>query len=482
MSKSLHVKLVFIMLLIIVLLMTVVLVFLVRGVQEFYTSQFYSQMESVFMQTELINELRTAAGESNAVKLMEEILGVFSGQLGVDRNTRHFYILDGTTGAVLVSSGIDDDLRLDITENILAALMGQYALRGDFRTDYMDVAVPISSEDSEAKYVVYIVDNKQTIQSLNAEVFMLILEAVLIGFVISIVISLIMSKTMLSPIQGMTTAAEAMADGDFSRKIKVESEDEIGILANTFNDMAAQIESMLEELKKAEKLRREFVANVSHELRTPLTSVRTYAETLSDNHEIPREMEDEFLRVIINESDRMAKIVQDLLELSRFDSGTSVLSVESFSMERSVRDVYAAIALEAKKRNHELNLELEWRLPRINGDRARIEQVLMNIMSNALKYTPDGGRIDVSSGSSGGNIWVKIEDTGVGIPQDDLERVFDRFYRVDKARTRESGGTGLGLSIAKEIITKHGGDINIESAQGEGTSVTITLPIGGVPV
>jgi two-component system sensor histidine kinase VicK len=277
----------------------------------------------------------------------------------------------------------------------------------------------------------------------------------------------------------MTTAAEAMADGDFSRKINVESEDEIGILAKTFNDMATQIEFMLEELKKAEKLRREFVANVSHELRTPLTSIRTYAETMSDHQEIPQETEEEFLRVIINESDRMTKIVQDLLELSRFDSGTSVLSNEEFSIERSVRDIYAAIALGAKKHNQELNLELEWKLPKIRGDRARIEQVLMNIMSNALKYTPDGGRIDIYSGSSGADVWVRIEDTGVGIPPEDLVRVFDRFYRVDKARTRESGGTGLGLSIAKEIVTRHGGDIKIDSTPGEGTSVTVILPIAG---
>ena len=479
MSKSLRVKLVFIMLLIIVLLMVVVLVFLVRGVQDFYITQFNEQMESAFTQTELVNELRLAAADENAVARMDGVLTVFSGGLGIDGNTRHYYILDGKTGEILGSSDSNENPRIEITQNILAAMEGSDALNRSPRTGYMDVAVPIRAGSQESGYIVYIIDNKQIVQSLNAEILSLILRAVLIGFVISIAISLIISKTLLSPIRGMTTAAEAMADGDFSRKIRVESEDEIGILAKTFNDMAKQIETMLEELKKAEKLRREFVANVSHELRTPLTSIRTYAETISDSQEIPEETEEEFLRVIINESDRMTKIVQDLLELSRFDSGTSVLTIEEFSLERSVRDVYAAIALEAKKRNHELNLELEWRLPGIKGDRARIEQVLMNIISNALKYTPDGGRIDVYSGSSGTNVWVRIEDTGVGISPEDLERVFDRFYRVDKARTRESGGTGLGLSIAKEIVTKHGGDIKIESTPGVGTAITVTLPIEG---
>ena len=478
MSKSLRIKLVFIILLIIVLLMVVVLVFLVRGVQDFYTRQFYSRMETVFTQTELVNELRLAAGEDNAVTRMDEVLTVFSGELGIDRSTRHFYILDGKTGETLKSSNADESVQPEVTLNMLTAILGDSALTGRSRTDYMDVAVPILSENMEQAFVVYIIDNKQTVQSLNTEVFSLIIQAVMIGFVISIAISLIISKTLLSPIKGMTTAAEAMADGDFSRKIKVESRDEIGILAKTFNDMAAQIETMLEELKNAEMIRREFVANVSHELRTPLTSIRTYAETMSETKEIPQEKEEEFLRVIINESDRMAKIVQDLLELSRFDSGTSVLSVERFSIERSIRDVYAAVALEAKRHNQVLNLELEWKLPMICGDRARIEQVLMNIISNALKYTPDGGLIEIYCGSDGSDVWVRVEDTGMGIPEEDLTRVFDRFYRVDKARSRESGGTGLGLSIAKEITTKHGGDIKVESKHGVGTAVTITLPIG----
>ena len=477
MSRSLRVKLVFIILLIVLLLMTVVLVFLISGVQDFYTEQFYSQMRSVFTQTELVSELRVAAGERDAVIRMDEILSVFLGELGIDRITRNFYLLDGATGEVLASSDPDKSTRIAITPGILTAMRGEESYKGTRRADYMDVAVPIVSTDGSSRFVVHIIDNKQAVQSLNTQNITIILESVLIGFVISVIISLVVSKTLLSPIQGMTKAAEAMADGDFSRKITVESDDEIGILAETFNDMASQIETMLEELKKAEKLRREFVANVSHELRTPLTNIRSYAETISDDRGIPQETEEEFLRVIINESDRMTKIVQDLLELSRFDSGASELAVEEFSIERSLRDVYAAVALEARKREHEVNLELEWKLPKIHGDRARIEQVLMNIISNALKYTPDGGRIEIFSGTSDDDVWVRIEDTGVGIPEDDLPRVFDRFYRVDKARSRESGGTGLGLSIAKEIVTKHGGDLAIRSTLGVGTSVTITLPI-----
>ena len=477
MSKSLRVKFVFIMLLVIVLLMTVVLVFLIRGVQDFYMGEFFAQMKSVLTQTELVDELRRAADEDDAVSRMEDLLAVFLGELGIDKATRNFYILDGATGLTLATSDPEDPARVDITPNISLALVGEDAYKGSSRAGFMDIAVPIIGVNRSAGYIVYIIDNKHTVQRLNSELFTLILEAVFIGFIISIIVSLIVTRTLLSPIRGITRAAEAMADGDFTSKIKVESEDEIGILATTFNDMATQIETMLEELKNAEKLRREFVANVSHELRTPLTSIRTYAETISENQGIPQETEGEFLRVIINESDRMTKIVQDLLELSRFDSGNSKLTIEKFSIERSVRDVYAAIALEARKRNHALNLELEWKLPMIMGDRARIEQVLMNIITNALKYTPDGGKIDIYGGRSGGDVWIKIADTGIGIQQEELARVFDRFYRVDKARSRESGGTGLGLPIAKEIVARHGGNIKIDSAPDIGTTVTVALPI-----
>jgi signal transduction histidine kinase len=461
-----------------VLLMAVVLIFLVRGVQDFFTDQFSEQISSVVTQSELVPLLSRAADEDEAVGAMAATLTPFSGMLGIDGINRNYYILDGRTGAVLETSNPAEDLRLEITPNIMWAITNDETRWVSPQGDSMDIAIPILGAETGSRYIVYIIDNRQVAQNQTREIFRLIIQSVVIGFAVTTVISLIISKAILSPVQGMTKAAAAMADGDFSSKISVESHDEIGILATTFNDMASQIENMIEELTNAEKMRREFVANVSHELRTPLTSIRTYAETVLEDPDLPTDIKKEFLSVIINESDRMTMIVKDLLDLSRFDSEKTVLSIEEFSIEMSVRNVYAAIALEAKRRDQVLNLELEWKLPRIMGDRARIEQVLLNIMANALNYTPNGGTIDVSSGSANDIVWVNISDTGEGIPEDDLPHVFDRFYRVEKARSRESGGTGLGLSIARDIITLHGGDINIASKLGEGTSVTITLPIG----
>ena len=175
----------------------------------------------------------------------------------------------------------------------------------------------------------------------------------------------------------------------------------------------------------------------------------------------------------------MSKIVQDLLTLSRFDAGSIEFSFTTFSFEKSVRDVYSAMRMEAQKHSHEFTLEFRTPIPDIVGDRGRIEQVLINMVSNAIKYTRDGGRVKMTAGAKDGQVWCTVRDNGIGIPQQDVGRVFDRFYRVDKARSRESGGTGLGLSIASEIVSRHGGTLEIESKEGRGTAITVRLPVEG---
>ena len=232
------------------------------------------------------------------------------------------------------------------------------------------------------------------------------------------------------------------------------------------------------EQRKNEQMRREFVANVSHELRTPLTNIRSYAETIMDSgDEMPPALRGNFLGVIVSEADRMTRIVQDLLTLSKFDYGKMEMNIARFPFAKAVSGVYEAVVLDAQNHGHQLTLHLPEHLPEVDGDRERIEQVIMNIVSNAINYTPDGGKIDMTAGVSGQQVFVRIADNGIGIPEKDLPRLFERFYRVDKARSRASGGTGLGLSIAKEILNQHHGDITIDSVYGKGTTVTITLPI-----
>lgn len=228
--------------------------------------------------------------------------------------------------------------------------------------------------------------------------------------------------------------------------------------------------------RKDQEIRREFVANVSHELRTPLTNVRSYAETLQDSDDLPREMEKSFLDVILSETDRMTHIVQDLLTLSRFDYGHMEMRMTRFPLMDAVDDVCNAVELAARGHQHTLVRNYE-NLPEIEGDRGRLTQVLMNIVGNAIKYTPDGGRIELRGSRVKDSVWLEVSDNGIGIPAKDRAHVFERFYRVDKARSRESGGTGLGLSIAGEIVARHHGSITLVDSAAPGTTFRITLPI-----
>lgn len=232
------------------------------------------------------------------------------------------------------------------------------------------------------------------------------------------------------------------------------------------------------EQQKLEKSRREFVANVSHELRTPLTNVKSYSETLAENPDAPEEMRAQFFDVILNETDRMTRIVKDLLALSKLDSAKMDWKNENFSLKKSIENAYRAMEMEARRRGQKLTLSIEADLPSFFGDRERIEQVFINLLSNAVKYTPDNGRVDFSAEKTENDfVKITVKDNGIGIPEKDIPRLFERFYRVDKARSREMGGTGLGLAIAKEIIEHYGGEIKLSSVYKEGTTVSVYLPM-----
>ena len=234
------------------------------------------------------------------------------------------------------------------------------------------------------------------------------------------------------------------------------------------------------EQRRAEQQRKDFVANVSHELRTPLTNIKSYAETLDDGvGDLPPEMEKRFLGVILNESDRMTHILQDLLTLSRFDSGRDELRLTDFPFAQAVDDTYQAVLMDAQNHAHAVELNLPGELPDVRADRERVMQVMMNIVSNAIKYTPDGGRIRISAGQAGDKVWMEVDDNGIGIPESDRGRIFERFYRVDKARSRQSGGTGLGLSIAQEIMLRHEGKLYLVDKAEPGLTIRMDLPIAG---
>ena len=579
MFRSLHMKLVLILVLMIISVMAVVGTFLINSVNTFYLDNFYEQMQSVFTGDTILS-MEEAAAENGTDGLLT-ILDAHRSRLGID-DYRNYYILD-SQGRFL--DGSNPNITVTRTSNIIAAMAGGVGTRSSVSDSIMDVAVPVDmDENGSVDYIVYIADDKQEISDLSWRFFQIVMQAMMFGLLAAILLSFLLSKTITTPIERITEGAKSVAEGNFDQDLGVQSSDEIGELTRSFNYMARRLKSTVGEVqgerdklstlflhmtdgvaafttdgrlihmnpaaegllgvrmednlgfdemfadldmpnsdetamrsfltsettrfgrvlsitlapygaldgeggviavihditeqRRLDDARREFVANVSHELRTPLTNIRSYTETLLDAAgDIPLDTEKQFLGVISSESERMARIVTDLLTLSKLDYGRMVLRMTRFSLADMLHNVANAMKLTAEDSGHELAVDTPDGLPQIVGDRERIEQVVVNILSNAVKYTPSGGHIRLSACAVPGNrVRITVEDDGVGIPAADVPRLFERFYRVDKARSRAAGGTGLGLAIAKEIVEQHEGKIALASEYGKGTTVTITLP------
>jgi two-component system sensor histidine kinase VicK len=233
------------------------------------------------------------------------------------------------------------------------------------------------------------------------------------------------------------------------------------------------------EQEKLEQSRRDFVANVSHELRTPLTTIKSYLEALEDGALQDPQLAARFIGVARNETERMIRLVNDLLHLSRLDSRQAILHKEPTDLAEMLDDVADRFSFQLHQKSIEIVVSCDPDLPLVWLDPDQIDQVLDNLVSNAIKYTMEGGRIDIRAArTDAGHVTVTVQDTGIGIPKKDLSRIFERFYRVDKARSRSMGGTGLGLSIAREIVRAHDGTITIDSEVDVGTKISFTLPIG----
>ncbi|MBE6081245.1 MAG: cell wall metabolism sensor histidine kinase WalK [Tissierellaceae bacterium] len=228
---------------------------------------------------------------------------------------------------------------------------------------------------------------------------------------------------------------------------------------------------------KLDNMRKEFVANVSHELKTPITTIKSYTETLMNGYDLDRELSNKFFSVIDNECDRMARIVSDLLQLSNLDYNKTKWKKVNLSVKKVIDDVCLKLEPLIEDKGHTLSIDIEKDISDIVADKDGIEQVILNVLSNSIKYTPNNGEIRIKARQENDKVIISVKDNGIGIPDEDQKRIFERFYRVDKARSRELGGTGLGLSIAKQIIEEHKGNIILKSKYKEGTEVDIILPL-----
>ena len=307
-----------------------------------------------------------------------------------------------------------------------------------------------------------------------------IYRAVLFGAVVALVIALtisyFVSKSMTSPIREMKEIAQRLASGDFSRKVRIKNKDELGELAKSLNTMADELQAKMENLKRLDRVRTDFVANVSHELKTPLTLIKGYIETLEDKAISDTEKAGKFISIIKEHTNRLSNIIDDLLSLSELELSRDSVDKSEFDLKSLMDDIALGFGHALAAKQQKLTIESQGQDFKIKADRDKIEQVFVNLIDNAIKYTEDDGRIRVCLVQQNGEVVVTVEDNGIGIQEEHLDRVFERFYRVDKARSRQLGGTGLGLGIAKHIVLAHQGEIRIESDTSKGTKVFVTLP------
>ncbi|MGN0775178.1 MAG: sensor histidine kinase [Candidatus Ventricola sp.] len=306
------------------------------------------------------------------------------------------------------------------------------------------------------------VDSLTSMQDRMLGIFGIALAAVL-------VFAGVISRIVTRPVAELSAGIERMSKGDYSHRVHVPGKGEMAQLAAAFNQMSEQVHNL-------DEARNQFVSNASHELKTPLATIKILVESMIYQDDMPPELRKEFLTDIDKEIDRLSSVVGDLLTLVHIDSHKLRLRREMMVFADTVRESVKRLQPLAKKRGQEIAMEITDPCEMF-ADPGKLAQVCYNIVENAIKYTPDGGRITVCLRRMGRDAVLDISDTGVGIPEEDLAHVFDRFYRVDKARSRETGGTGLGLSIVQQIVRLHAGSVTVQSVRGEGTTFTVQLPV-----
>lgn len=282
--------------------------------------------------------------------------------------------------------------------------------------------------------------------------------------IVALVLVRFLARGLTTPLREMSDATQAMARGDYSRRVSDTSRDEIGRLARSFNVMAA-------ELAETDRLRRDLVANVSHELRTPLTALQATLENLVDG---VAAADPETLRTMLIQVERLSRLVTQLLDLSRLEAGTVPLDRQDFAVEPLL--AHAVREQELHAPNVVIGMTVEEEGLAADGDPERVHQVVANLLENAVRHSPAGGAVEVRARRSANGVTIEVIDQGPGIPDTDIERVFERFYRADSARATSDGGAGLGLAIARWIVDLHGGEIHPERCEPHGCRMVVTLP------
>ncbi|MBO6133653.1 MAG: HAMP domain-containing histidine kinase [Lachnospiraceae bacterium] len=352
------------------------------------------------------------------------------------------------------------------------AFTGRYYMTGDFYGAFKEATLSVFSPiTSKYKVVGYVVIHSSMADIRRSRDSILRVELMTLGIIMgfSLIILAVFTIKVYLPLTKVTKAAEEYAEGNMSYNIEgTETQDEMGYLAATLAFMA-------HEISKSEDSQRKFIANVSHDFRSPLTSIRGYLEAVIDGT-IPPEMHEKYLKIVLDETLRLTKLTNGLLELNSLSSVGMVLDLTDFDINSVIKATAESFGGQCREKKISIELILTGDELRVRGDQDRIKQVLYNLLDNAIKFSHNNSIIKIETTEKGDRIYISVKDFGIGIPQDSVKLIFDRFYKTDLSRGKDKRGTGLGLAIVKEIIQAHNENINVISTEGVGSEFIFTLP------
>ena len=338
---------------------------------------------------------------------------------------------------------------------------------GMFREDTLSVAAPVTYNFKPRGYVLIHMPMSVLTEKRDSLLNITYLTLLFI-FAFSLLVLGVFTFAVYRPLLKITLAARQYAEGNFSYALKIAGEDEIGQLAATLNYMA-------HELGETDEYQKKFVANISHDFRSPLTSIKGYVEAILDGT-IPPEMQEKYLRIVLMETERLNKLTSGLLTLNSFDTKKNRLDITDFDINAVIKDTVASFEGRCTARHISMELLFDARQQFVSADMGKIQQVMYNLLDNAIKFSPDNSIITIETTLRHEKVFISVKDQGVGIPRDSMKKIWERFYKTDSSRGKDKKGTGLGLSIVKEIIASHGEHINAISTEGVGTEFIFTLP------
>ena len=379
-------------------------------------------------------------------------------------------IVVGTDYRVMLDSYDRDTGKYTVDRDILSVMRGDIRSLDSREDSIYRKIIPVINSEGYTDAVALIVAGTDTVDQMGKSADIGVLHLTVIALILGLIAAYFVARQSVRDINRVRTSIEGMKGGSLEQMSTDGMCREMRALTRDINDIFNKSQLL-------EESRQEFVSNVSHELKTPITSMKVLSESLLTQSDVPAEMYREFMEDIVQEIDREAEIISDLLTLVKTDKGPDSLNKEAVDMDEFMELIIKRLRPLADKRSINLSYE-SFREIQASVDKVKFTLAISNLIENGIKYNVDGGWIKVSLNADNRNFYIKVADSGVGIPEDCIGHIFERFYRVDKARSRDTGGTGLGLAITKNIIIMHKGTINVYSEPGKGTTFTVRVPLG----